>query len=133
MLGMLLAAILMQEPIRHLTQESPSMNTQHTASSSETASDPKTANAAATPTTHRASEKAHDTVDKLADSAATAEERIRGAVASGEEQLREKQKVAKESAEKAIEQVRQYTRDNPLMAAGIAFAAGLFFARIVGR
>jgi ElaB/YqjD/DUF883 family membrane-anchored ribosome-binding protein len=132
MLGMLLATLLMQEPIRHLTQESPPMNTQHTASPSAAESDPKTANAA-TPTTNRASEKAHDTVDKLADSAGTAEVRIRSAVTSGEEQLREKQKVAKESTEKAIDQVRQYTRDNPLMAAGIAFAAGLFFARIAGR
>jgi ElaB/YqjD/DUF883 family membrane-anchored ribosome-binding protein len=83
--------------------------------------------------TDRASEAAHNTIDRIADNAAVAEQRVRGAVAEGEEQIREKQAEARKTTQKTIEQIRDYTKENPLMAAGIAFASGLLISKIVGR
>jgi ElaB/YqjD/DUF883 family membrane-anchored ribosome-binding protein len=105
------------------------MNTQSRNASAESASN----QAGESPATKRATEAAHQTVDRLAGSAAKAEERIRGAVASGEEQLREKRAEVTASTEQAFDQVKKYTKENPLMAAGIAFATGLIVSRIIGR
>lgn len=85
------------------------------------------------PLTHRATDAAHETIDRISGNAEKAEKRIRGAVAESEEQLREKKDEARVSTEKAIEQAREYARQNPLMAAGIAFASGLLVSRIIGR
>lgn len=83
--------------------------------------------------TEQAAGAAHSAVDRVAGSAAKAEERIRGAAASGEERLREKHAEARVSTERAMDHVREYTRENPLAAAGIAFAAGLVLSRLIGR
>ena len=85
------------------------------------------------PLTDRARDAAHDTIDRISGNAAKAEKRVRGAVAEGEEQLREKKEEARASTEKTIAQVREYARQNPLTAAGIAFASGLLVSRIVSR
>jgi ElaB/YqjD/DUF883 family membrane-anchored ribosome-binding protein len=85
------------------------------------------------PLTDRATEAAHDTIDRISNNAAKAEKHVRGAVANGEVQLRDKGAEARVNSEKAIEQIRDYAKENPLMAAGIAFASGLLVSRIVGR
>lgn len=105
--------------------------------SNEVRLETKTGNAAdqvsSAPLTHRATDAAHETIDRISGNAAKAEKRVRGAVAEGEEQLRDKSAEARVNTDKAIEQVRNYARENPLMAAGIAFASGLLVSRIVGR
>lgn len=83
--------------------------------------------------TEQAAGAAHSAVDRVAGSAARAEERIREAAASGEGRLKEKRAEARVSTERAMDHVREYTRDNPLAAAGIAFAAGLVVSRLLGR
>jgi ElaB/YqjD/DUF883 family membrane-anchored ribosome-binding protein len=85
------------------------------------------------PLTNRATDAAHETIDRISGSAAKAEKRVRGAVAEGEEQLKSKSDEARVNTEKAVAQVREYARQNPLMAAGIAFASGLLISKIIGR
>jgi ElaB/YqjD/DUF883 family membrane-anchored ribosome-binding protein len=88
---------------------------------------------AASPTTEHIADAAHGAVDRVADNAAKAEERLREKAAAGERQLREKTAEAKLTTERAVDHVRQYTQDNPLAAAAIAFAAGLVVSRILSR
>lgn len=83
--------------------------------------------------TEQAAGAAHGAVDRAADTAARAEERIREAAAVGEQRLREKGEEARVTAERALDHFRQYTRDNPLAAAGIAFAAGVILSRLMRR
>lgn len=83
--------------------------------------------------TEQAASAAHGAVDRAAESAARAEERLREAAAAGEQRLREKGAEARLTAERALEHVRQYTRDNPFAAAGIAFAAGMILSRLMRR
>ncbi|HEX7082062.1 MAG TPA: hypothetical protein VF329_13720 [Gammaproteobacteria bacterium] len=83
--------------------------------------------------TGQAASMAHEAVDRAADSAAKAEERLREAALAGEERLREKGAEARMTAERALDHMRQYTRDNPFAAAGIAFAAGMILSRLLRR
>lgn len=83
--------------------------------------------------TEQAASVAHGAVDRAADTAAKAEERIREAAATGEQRLREKGEEARVTAERALDHIRQYTRDNPFAAAGIAFAAGMILSRLMSR
>lgn len=86
-----------------------------------------------TPTTDTVADAAHGAVDRAAEGAAKAEERIRERAAASERQLREKSAEARASTERAIDHMRQYTQDNPLAAAAIAFAAGLVVSRILSK
>lgn len=83
--------------------------------------------------TEQAATAAHSAVNRAADKAARAEERVREATATGGERLREKGEEARVTAERALDHIRQYTRDNPFAAAGIAFAAGIILSRLMRR
>ena len=61
------------------------------------------------------------------------EERLREAAAAGEQRLRETGEEARVVAERAMDHVREYTKENPLAAAGIAFAAGVILSRLLSR
>lgn len=81
------------------------------------------------PSTARVAENLHEAVDAAA-----------AKVASAEQQLREQAEKAKQNAEYAkaragevVESVARYTRDNPLAAVGIAFAAGALLASLMRR
>ena len=65
--------------------------------------------------------------------AVSAEERLREAAAAGEQRLRETGEEARVVAERAMDHVREYTKENPLAAAGIAFAAGVILSRLFSR
>jgi ElaB/YqjD/DUF883 family membrane-anchored ribosome-binding protein len=93
---------------------------------------PKTRHTDAT-LTEQAAATARTTVDRVAEKAAKAEEQIREVAAAGEERLREKGAEARIATERAMDHVRQYAQDNPLAAAGIAFAAGLVLSRLLSR
>ncbi len=84
-------------------------------------------------TTEQAASAAHEAIDLAAEAAARAEERLREAAITGEQRLREKSAEARHTAERTLEQVRQYTRNNPFAAAGIAFAAGIIVSRLLSR
>lgn len=66
-------------------------------------------------------------------SASSTEERLREAAAAGEQRLRETGEEARIAAERAMDHVREYTKENPLAAAGIAFAAGVILSRLFSR
>ncbi len=83
--------------------------------------------------TQKAASAAHEAVDRAAESAGKAEERLREAAAAGEQRLRETGEEARVMAERAMDHVREYTKENPLAAAGIAFAAGVIFSRLLSR
>lgn len=85
------------------------------------------------PVTEQVAGAAHETVDRVAEKAARAEGAVRETAAAGERQVRMKSAEAQATTERAIDHMRQYARENPLAAAGIAFAAGLVVSRIVGR
>jgi ElaB/YqjD/DUF883 family membrane-anchored ribosome-binding protein len=87
----------------------------------------------ASPTTEHVAEAAHEAIDRVADKGAKAEQRIREKAAAGEQQLREKTAEARATTERAVDQFRQYTQENPIAAAAIAFAAGLVVSRILSR
>ncbi len=63
----------------------------------------------------------------------TDEESLRAAAASGEQRLREAGEEARVVAERAVDHLREYTKENPLAAAGIAFAAGVILSRLFSR
>ena len=83
---------------------------------------------AAPPGTGGASQGAHDTAGP-----GSTEERLREAAAAGEQRLRETGEEARVVAERAMDHVREYTKENPLAAAGIAFAAGVILSRLLSR
>ncbi len=68
-------------------------------------------------TTDHLSERVHKSVDHIAETAAKAEERIR-------HEAEDVSHKAKEYSEKTVSSVTVFVHENPLMALGIAFAAG---------
>lgn len=95
--------------------------------------DPLKGSSADAPTTEHIADTAHETVDRVADRVAQAEGRVRERAAAGEQQLRMKSAEARANTERAVDQVRQYAQENPLAAAGMAFAAGLLVSRMLSR
>ena len=75
------------------------------------------------PYTDKASETLHSSVDKLASSASRAEESLRDTAAGSAEKLSASQKEMEAKWQKSG--VRNYAVNNPIAAAGIAFAAGM--------
>jgi ElaB/YqjD/DUF883 family membrane-anchored ribosome-binding protein len=70
-------------------------------------------------TINRATERVHDTVDRVADAATSSLQQL---AVNSEEWLAMK--------DRAMETTRGYVRENPLMALGIALAVDILLARI---
>ncbi|MGE5523894.1 MAG: glycine zipper domain-containing protein [Rhodospirillaceae bacterium] len=70
-------------------------------------------------TVNRATERVHETVDRVADAATSSLQQLG---INSEEWLAMK--------DRAVETTRGYVRENPLMALGIALAVGILLARI---
>jgi ElaB/YqjD/DUF883 family membrane-anchored ribosome-binding protein len=85
------------------------------------------------PTTDRIAAMAHDTVDRVAESANYAEQEVRGAANRAAEHAREMQEQAVAAAEENVKKARSYIEENPLMSAGIAFAAGVVLSALIRR
>ena len=75
--------------------------------------------AKATPAIERAAQAAHQTVDKVAQAAAPAADWIN----QNADQLKQQQ-------EELLESCRSYLRDRPLVAVGVALAAGYLIGRL---
>jgi ElaB/YqjD/DUF883 family membrane-anchored ribosome-binding protein len=73
---------------------------------------------------------AHDTIDRLASTAAPHVERIEKTVSSAQETLHNKAHQAKEMSDEWTQSLRSTVRDNPLAAVASALAVGLLIARI---
>jgi ElaB/YqjD/DUF883 family membrane-anchored ribosome-binding protein len=85
-----------------------------------------------TTTDHLAS-RMHETVDRVAESARTAEQQIRSRAAELGETARETEERALKALEGNWKKARSYVEENPLMSAGIAFATGLILSSLLTR
>lgn len=85
------------------------------------------------PTAERLASKAHETVDRMAEAANYAEREVRSAATRTAEQAKQLRDQAVESADENMQRVRSYVEQNPMMAAGIAFAAGVLLSSLFRR
>lgn len=81
------------------------------------------------PRTARVAENLHDAVDAAAERAGGAEEHLRDQA----EKARQAAEYAKARGAEVVDTVARYTRDNPLAAVGVAFAAGFLLASLTRR
>lgn len=81
------------------------------------------------PGTARVADSLHDAVDAAAAKVAGAEEQLREQA----EKVQQSTEYAKTRAKEVVGAVADYTRDNPLAAVGIAFAAGALLASLMRR
>lgn len=88
-----------------------------------------------TKSTHPISDKVQDTlhesVDTLAQKAASTEDSLRNAAQSGSESFAAKQEEVKAKWEQSS--VKRYATENPVATAGIAFAAGVLLTSLLRR
>ena len=84
-------------------------------------------------TTDEFAKSAHEAVDVVAANAAYAEATLRSAGATAKENYRAGKARVREQSSAVSEGVRDYVGDNPLMALGIAFAAGLLISTVMRK
>jgi ElaB/YqjD/DUF883 family membrane-anchored ribosome-binding protein len=75
----------------------------------------------------------HETVDRVAETARTAEQHIRARATELGDQARETEERALQALESNLQKARSYVEENPLTSAGIAFAAGLLLSGLLTR
>lgn len=85
------------------------------------------------PFTDKTVAAAHEAIDRLSERVAKTEERLRGAASEGQHSWTEKQEQVRAQVEGSVSGARDYARENPLAAAGIAFAAGIVVASLLRR
>lgn len=85
------------------------------------------------PFTEKAQSAAHDTIDKAAARASLAEELLREAIEHSGENLANKKAALELEMGTAANQARKMVVENPLMAAGIAFTAGLLITSLLSK
>ena len=75
----------------------------------------------------------HEAVDRAAERAGKAEQRIRKTAADSSESVRDQFESAKRDLEVVSGKVERYVQSNPVTAAGIAFAAGVLLSSLLRR
>ena len=83
--------------------------------------------------TERAARAAHRVVDQVAEKAASAEESVREHAARTQGQVSSSTEEIKAKASDGLATAESYVRENPLAAAGIAFAAGVLASVLLRR
>jgi ElaB/YqjD/DUF883 family membrane-anchored ribosome-binding protein len=86
-----------------------------------------------TPTTDRLAAKAHETIERVAESAVGAEHRVRERASDAAGKMRETEQRARQTADQSVAKVSDYVQQNPLLSAGIAFAAGALLSGMLRR
>ena len=84
-------------------------------------------------TTDRLASMAHETIDRVTHKASRAENEVRGAATRAVDSAKLMQEHAVAAAEENLRKVRSYAESNPLITAGIAFAAGALLSALVRR
>ena len=85
-------------------------------------------------TTDRLASMAHETIDRVTPKASRAEHEVRGAATRAADSAKLMQEHAVAAAEENLRKVRSYAESNPLITAGIAFAAGaLLMSALIRR
>jgi len=74
-----------------------------------------------------------ETIDKAANSAHEAVDRIANVTTQAVEALGEKGEQLKNSEQQLVENCRRYVHDNPITSLGIAAAAGFLLSRLMSR
>jgi ElaB/YqjD/DUF883 family membrane-anchored ribosome-binding protein len=83
--------------------------------------------------TDRLASMAHDTVDRVAEVATEAEREVRVAAKRAAKQADAVREQALAAADENISKLRGYVEENPLLSAGIAFAAGMVVVSLLRR
>jgi ElaB/YqjD/DUF883 family membrane-anchored ribosome-binding protein len=84
-------------------------------------------------TTDHLAESLHHAVDSAAERAGPAEERVRAQAARAADKARESADYARTRSREVASSVGNYVQENPLMALGIAFAAGTLVSSLLRR
>ena len=84
-------------------------------------------------TSDRLASMAHETVDKVAETARHAEQQARGAAAVAADKARETEDRVRAAADEGLTTIRSYVEQNPLASASIAFAAGIVVSSLLRR
>lgn len=74
-----------------------------------------------------------ETIDKAANSAHEAVDRIANVTTQAVEAIGEKGEQLKNSEQQLVENCRRYVHDNPITSLGIAAAAGFLLSRLMSR
>jgi len=99
--------------------------------SSETAQTARTNGASQL--TDQVARKAHQTIDGAAKISAGAEAKVREQAEVAADKLKETEGRAREAARQSVDDMSGYIKSNPLMSAGIAFAAGVVISSLLRR
>jgi ElaB/YqjD/DUF883 family membrane-anchored ribosome-binding protein len=83
--------------------------------------------------TERFADKAHDTVDAVAERAQRAESEAREVAARAAERARQLHEDTAQRAERGMRRAASYIDSNPLAFAGLAFVAGVLLSTLVRR
>jgi ElaB/YqjD/DUF883 family membrane-anchored ribosome-binding protein len=83
--------------------------------------------------TERMAKAAHESIDRVQEKAAKVEDQLRDAAARARGQARESGAEASAQLEGSIRKLTTYIEQNPLMAAGAAFTAGLLVSLLLRR
>lgn len=83
------------------------------------------------PMTDKMKTTLHESLDTIAEKAATAEQSLRQTASESSENLAERRRLAKEKW--LGSSVRNYAVENPVAAAGITFAAGMLIATLLKK
>jgi hypothetical protein len=84
-------------------------------------------------TTDRLASMAHETIDGVSPTVNRAEHEVRGSATRALDEAKLMQEHAVEAAEDNLRRLRSYAESNPLVTAGIAFAAGALLSAWVRR
>jgi ElaB/YqjD/DUF883 family membrane-anchored ribosome-binding protein len=84
-------------------------------------------------TTDRLASMAHETLDRVTTKANRAENEVRGAAIKAAESAKLLQEQAAAAAEDNLRKLRSYVTSNPLITAGLAFAAGALASVLIRR
>ena len=84
-------------------------------------------------TTDQVVTKVHDTVDRLAETARSAEHQLRSRAAELGEQVREQEKRALHAIEANLDKLKIHTKQKPLLVVSMAFVAGLVISGLLIR
>lgn len=102
---------------------------------SETSSDiaPKGASGSESPTTKRVADAAHNAIDDTATKARSVEKQIRDRASQAGEKVEATQEAATRKVETAVAKAEAFATEQPIAAAGIAFAAGILASALLRR
>lgn len=84
-------------------------------------------------TTDQVAGKAHEAVNRAAQTAGKAEEYAREHASHADERVREVANQGRQRADDVLDRVNGYVRDKPLMSIGMAFVAGVLYTTLTRR